>query len=35
MKRMSQALEGLNDQILDTDPDAQIAVAGDFKRRPG
>ena len=35
MKRMSQALEGSIDQIRDTDPHAQIAVAGDFKRRPG
>jgi endonuclease/exonuclease/phosphatase family metal-dependent hydrolase len=36
MKRMSQALEvrRLIDQILDTDPDAQIVVAGDFNAAP-
>jgi endonuclease/exonuclease/phosphatase family metal-dependent hydrolase len=36
MKRMSQALEvrGLIDQILDTDPAAQIVVAGDFNAAP-
>jgi endonuclease/exonuclease/phosphatase family metal-dependent hydrolase len=36
MKRMSQALEvrRLVDQILDADPNAQIAVAGDFNAAP-
>jgi len=36
MKRMSQALEArrLVDQILDTDPNAQIVVAGDFNAAP-
>jgi endonuclease/exonuclease/phosphatase family metal-dependent hydrolase len=36
MKRMSQALEvrRLVDQILDTDPNAQIVVAGDFNASP-
>jgi predicted extracellular nuclease len=36
MKRMSQALEvrRLVDQILDTDPTAQIVVAGDFNASP-
>jgi endonuclease/exonuclease/phosphatase family metal-dependent hydrolase len=36
MKRMSQALEvrRLVDQILDTDPTAQIVVAGDFNATP-
>jgi predicted extracellular nuclease len=36
MKRVSQALEvrRLVDQILDTDPDAQIVVAGDFNATP-
>jgi endonuclease/exonuclease/phosphatase family metal-dependent hydrolase len=36
MKRMAQALEvrRLVDQILDTDPDAQIVVAGDFNATP-
>jgi hypothetical protein len=37
MKRMSQALQvrRLVDQILDTDPAAQIVVAGDFNAAPG
>jgi endonuclease/exonuclease/phosphatase family metal-dependent hydrolase len=36
MKRMSQAVEvrRLVDQILDTDPDAMIVVAGDFNATP-
>jgi endonuclease/exonuclease/phosphatase family metal-dependent hydrolase len=36
MKRMSQALEvrRLVDQILDTDPDARVVVAGDFNATP-
>jgi endonuclease/exonuclease/phosphatase family metal-dependent hydrolase len=36
MKRMSQALEvrRLIDQILDTDPEAMIVVAGDFNATP-
>jgi exonuclease III len=36
MKRMSQALEvrRLVDQILDSDPNAEIVVAGDFNASP-